>query len=86
MLNIKIRVGREEVERIWRDPGRFSDVMVSKQSSNKIESGLVNLILSDEETEFPNNDEYYTFADTSENIKENEIKEKKHYFRNTIKN
>ena len=81
-----MRVEREEVERICRDPGRFSDVMVIEQSPNKIESILVNSILHDEEIEFPNDDEFYTFADTSENIEEDEIKEKKHFFRNTIKN
>lgn len=79
VLNNKMHVEREEVERIFRACGRIFDVIVSEQSSIeiKIKSNLVNAILDYEKIEFPNDDESYTFADTSEKMKEDEIKKNK---------
>ena len=67
---MKLQVEKDKIERIFKNSARFSYIIVSEdQSSNKIESNLVNAILNDEKTEFPNDDEFYTFADIPKKIK-----------------
>ena len=67
-----------------RSPNRFAGVIVSEEP-NKIESGLLNAILNDKEMEFPDDNEFFTFADTSEKITEDEIKENKLFLETQLK-
>ena len=71
LLSMKLLVGKDETERIFRNSARFSDTIVSKDQSSKfkIESSLVNAIFNDEKIEFPNDDEFYTFTNTLEKMK-----------------
>ena len=85
LLNIAMRVEWEEINRMFnRSPNRFSGVIVSEEP-NKIESGLLNAILNDKEMEFPDDNEFFTFADTSEKITEDEIKENKLFLETQLK-
>ena len=61
---------------MFRNPNRFSDVIVSEEP-NKIESGIVNAILNDKEIKFPDDNEFLIFVDTTVKIKEDDINKKK---------
>ena len=88
LLSMKLLVGKDETERIFRNSARFSDTIVSKDQSSKfkIESSLVNAIFKDEKIEFPNDDEFYTFTDTLEKMKKDGIEENELLLKSEIKN
>lgn len=55
------------------------DFLTLQLAKNQIKlSGLVNVILDDKEMDFPDDNEFLTFADTLEKIKEDEIFSQKH--------
>lgn len=55
------------------------DFLTLQLAKNQIKlSGLVNVILDDKEMDFPDDNEFLTFADTFEKIKEDEIFSQKH--------
>ena len=76
-----MHVEREEINRMFRKPNKFFDVIVSEEP-NKIESGLLKTISNDGILEFLDDNEFLIFADTPEKMK----LKKTNFFRNTMKN
>ena len=84
---LKFEFMKYEIERSFEDDEKFKDTIVPMETStnNVTETYLVQTILKDKKSTFPDNNSHLTFSQTNEEIKKEEEENKNKFINDQLK-